>query len=241
MDNDEKDNSDERTEEADKAYGNLPPETESKDLFSNDVDNLEEAVDTDKVNDSDNDYLAKQAEAFFSAQPARLAPPGAGSHRGHVKDPAHDHRLKQNKTKEEGRDDHGDDHDGNPDDDAQNEAYERAQQRRLEEHKRLLEQSKNDQSKELSLRQHDVNMQNAHSPINASLLSKVRQHASYGAEMSRRITAKPTASSLGSARTWLKAKIAATQDETQKKELYELMSKVATLLIEAGALNIKHG
>jgi hypothetical protein len=56
--------------------------------------------------------------------------------------------------------------------------------------------------------------------------------------MSRRITKTPTVASLNSARQWLKKEIANSKNESEKKELYTLVSKVASLLIEAGTLNI---
>jgi hypothetical protein len=98
-----------------------------------------------------------------------------------------------------------------------------------------LEQQEN--NRELSNRQHQVNIQNAFSPT-ASLLNNVRNHHIYGSEMSRRITKNPTVASLNSARQWLKKELANTQSESEKKELYTLVSKVASLLIEAGTLNI---
>jgi hypothetical protein len=42
---DKDENQDKEIERAEKYYGDLPPDTESKDLVSNDVDDLEEAVD----------------------------------------------------------------------------------------------------------------------------------------------------------------------------------------------------
>jgi hypothetical protein len=229
-------NNDKALERAREFDGLLPEDTKSEDLFSNDVDDLEDAALQTKFND--NPDLAARVAAYFGDDNSRGASGPPGAHRGHVTDPAHDHRLKQNHDRSDNSVEHDDDKDHEDENEAVNESYQKAEERKIEEHKRLLEQNHMDNGKELSMRQHEVNMQNAFSPT-ASLLNKVKNHEVFGSEMSRRITNKPTIASLNSARNWLKEKVLSCSNDAEKRELYSLLSKVASLLVEAGALNSK--
>lgn len=151
--------------------------------------------------------LARRAEQFITQhRSTNKIPPQEKSTRGRVTDPANDHRLKQNREKSD----------------------EDSQEEDLSEHVKNKE-------KEMAQEEHRYERLQDQRPsfVAAKLLQDVKYHEVYGAEIQRRLG---KTADLQAARQYLKNELVQASDVTIKNTLQTLISKVATLLIEAGGL-----
>lgn len=230
------------------------PKANSEDLKANHVESLEEAAMSD---------LGKRANNFLAGHPVvhqhkNPLPPGqqqsqAQSHpfgdelsgvhekskRGRVVDPEHDHRLTENhKTDDADSGPHDSAHDKPRDEDGDGHIDEEERRRQENDEK----QSETHESEKEKMEEYRERLPEGFGgKIEASQkeLNELTYHIAYGAEIRRRMGAKPTVASLGLVREYLKQVASEASTPESKYEIANLTSRVANLLIKSGALRGK--
>lgn len=199
------------------------PRLQNKQLPNVEVPNMEEAAKHTEVDDTTKE-LAKRAADFLGA----TAPGVATTHhdnRGHVTDPEHDHRLRQNKNKDDNRP---------HDDDDQNQEQEDSQEQALREQRERIRDSQEEAEDHYTQK----NPRPGFAPKRmAKELSELKTHPHFGVEIARTLGVTPGIEQLAKVRELLNSRVASTKDAYTKSEAYYLLSKVSSLLIRSGALN----